>query len=195
MAAEARSHEAFTATWIHSEAAVRTNGNIDAKSSLRERCEAVSWESPPAVAGSLVENRPVRQVSTVPEQSNASEVANRSVRLVPKPGLRQRFATLEQYEGTVTSIEGEEFVARLRNTLEEEPLQQATFPLNLVSESDRDLVAEGAVFYWSIGYRIEPHGQRSLSSHVVFRRLPAWSKQDIAKLEKRSAALDEFFGE
>ncbi len=195
MAAESRSHEAFADTWMHSEAAVRTNGNVDAKSSLREKGDAVTWESPPAVARSLVENRPIHEISTVPEQSNAREVAKRSVKLMPKPGPRQRFATLEQYEGTVTSVEGEEFVARLRNTLEEEPPQQATFPLNLVSVCDRDLVAEGAVFYWSVGYRIEPHGQRSLSSHVVFRRLPAWSKRDIAKLEERSAALDEFFGE
>ena len=116
---------------------------------------------------------------------------------LPKPAVPVRSQVLNLWEGSVIDMVGEtEFVARLRDTYsDDQSWQRATFSLQDVSDSDLSLVAPGAVFYWSIGYRIEPYGQKNLTSSLRFRRLPAWTSGEIARADEMATEYDIFFEE
>ncbi len=135
-----------------------------------------------------------------PEQRDLSKTGNQphSPIVLPRPARKPqpRFKALQLFEGTVTEAGEEAFVATLRDQTDPaDPLQRATISIDNVWESDRDLIAPGAVFYWSIGYRIEPHGQRSLTSNLRFRRLPAWTPSDLRRTEDVASSLNDFFND
>jgi hypothetical protein len=93
----------------------------------------------------------------------------------------ERFDLRQQFEGTVLTAGPEEFTARLHDrTTPGNPDEIATFLVAEVSDSDRSLLVPGAVFYWSMGYRIWSHGQRERASRLQFRRMPAWSRGELA---------------
>ncbi|MBI2393098.1 MAG: hypothetical protein HYV09_26170 [Deltaproteobacteria bacterium] len=118
--------------------------------------------------------------------------------VVPMPQLRvgaDRFDLRQQWEGTVQAIEGEDVVAVLRDLTDpSRPEEEVTIGLDEVSPDDRPLVSPGAIFYWSIGYRTSPFGQVERVSAIRFRRLPAWSKRDIRRIEERTRELIDFLG-
>lgn len=95
------------------------------------------------------------------------------------------FAALQTWEGVVTDVGSETFVARLvdeSGTAEDEDVE---LPLDEVSRPDISLVSPGAIFYWGIGYLDRPSGERRRQSVIRFRRLPAWSPRELenARLE------------
>ncbi len=96
------------------------------------------------------------------------------------------FKLLQQWEGVVsTNPSGDEFVAVLRDrTKPDMPEEQGTVSLDHVSESDRSLVVPGGVFYWSIGYEDTPSGTRRTVSMIRFRRLPAWTRGDMRRIDR-----------
>jgi hypothetical protein len=101
------------------------------------------------------------------------------------------FELLQLFEGTVTEVGADEFSALLRDlTDRSSPDEVATFDLNEIAEADRPLARPGAVFYWHIGYRTESWGQKSRSSVVSFRRMPAWSRRDLARADALAATWD-----
>jgi len=87
-----------------------------------------------------------------------------------------RFTLLQKWEGTVLASAEHEFTAILRD--KGEPDEEATFDVEEVPEGDRPLIAPGAVFHWSIGYR-DRRGQRTRESIICFRRLPAWTRREL----------------
>lgn len=104
-----------------------------------------------------------------------------------------RFRKLQEYEGEVLSIRASDFVARLTDLTDMgAPRLEATFSIDEVSPSDKPLMREGAVFYWVIGFKDYPNGQRKTEQFLRFRRLPIWSKRDIARLEARMDELKAF---
>lgn len=109
---------------------------------------------------------------------------------------RGRFRVLQSYEGVVLSVGNDSFWARLvdRSTSGTED-EEAEFPIEEVSEPDRRLVRPGAIFYWYIGYNDSMSGQRTRQSVLRFRRLPAYTAEELTKA--RAAAktlLDELGG-
>ena len=74
------------------------------------------------------------------------------------------------------------------------PDEAATFDLAEASRGDHDLVEEGAVFYWMIGYEESLSGQRTNISRLVFRRLPRWTRSELASVERETRALVDAFG-
>lgn len=114
---------------------------------------------------------------------------------VRRPNIRvqARFDSLQRWEGRVAEVTKSSFTAitvDLAAAIEEE----VEFGLDEVSRDDLDLVEPGAVFYWSIGYRTEPSGERSRCSVLVFRRLPAWSSRDITLAVQRAKSLKNRLG-
>lgn len=102
--------------------------------------------------------------------------------IAPPQGPPQaRFLALAQWEGTVTEVTPDSFIGRVCSLDRPGVEEEAEFDLAEVSDDDRGLVVAGGVFYWSIGYRVEPQGQRSRCSVLRFRRLPAWSARDIQR--------------
>ena len=136
------------------------------------------------------------------EGFRAEPTAVESGRVVPLRGVLRRpeapnvgtFILLQQFEGTVLAIGPSEFGARLVDrTHPTNPAETGDFSIDDVSEGDRPLLALGAVFYFSLGYRIAPSGQRDRVATVRFRRLPAWSKREIAAAEERAASWAYMF--
>jgi hypothetical protein len=122
---------------------------------------------------------------TAPEIGTRPESHTRDIR----SGLGESkvpFTLLQQWEGVVAEPpSGGEFVAILRDlTKPTMPEERAVFPLDQVSPSDRFLVIPGAVFYWSIGYEDLLTGTRRTVSVIRFRRLPAWSKNDMRRIKE-----------
>lgn len=98
-----------------------------------------------------------------------------------------RFTLLRNWEGYVLDVTDDSFLARLVDISgNNEGDEEAEIFLSEVVEDDRPLVEEGAVFYWSLGYRDEPNGMRIRVSGVRFRRLP--SDTDLELLRARARA-------
>jgi hypothetical protein len=87
----------------------------------------------------------------------------------------------------VLRVSGQTFWARLYDRTTDARDEEAEFFLDDVSVDDLPLLAPGAVFYWSVGYFDSPTRERSRQSLLRFRRLPAWSRKDIARLQARVA--------
>ena len=93
----------------------------------------------------------------------------------PKPEIE----TLQRFDGTVLSVTGDSFVARLVDKTNPGPEEEAEIPLAEVMPGDHELVKPGAVFYWVIGHERKAHGQLCHSSVIRFQRLPSWSPADM----------------
>jgi hypothetical protein len=101
------------------------------------------------------------------------------------------FAALQEWEGYVVEIGNDSFTARLRDvtagSMHEE--EEAEFPLDDISESDRDLLKPGAIFRWAIGYLRTRGGTKRRISQIVFRRLPQWTARDLKESLRDARAL------
>ena len=112
----------------------------------------------------------------------------------PAPEAPYTFRLLQQWEGTVTDIAVDEFTAELRDLTEPANYrEEATFDLDEVSPGDQQLIALGAVFRWSIGYRTSSAGQRERVSQLRFVRIPGWRRSAIAEVRQRAAELQKRF--
>lgn len=107
---------------------------------------------------------------------------------------RPHVAVLSQWEGTVTEIGETKFSAWLVDVLGSETEYVATIPLDEVAHADLPLVQEGAVFDWVVGVRRE-YGTQQSFSQVTFRRLPAWTESDLARLRAARGQYDVLFSD
>jgi hypothetical protein len=102
---------------------------------------------------------------------------------VPEARLGKRaFAPLSHWEGVVESVSEFGFRGRLLPFEQGRPLRgRVEFSdfafADLAEESDRDLVAPGAVFYWTIGRSRQRSGTLQNASLVRFRRTPPPSQE------------------
>jgi hypothetical protein len=99
----------------------------------------------------------------------------------------QRYILLKKYEGFVTARHKDSFSARLFESSSAYPVIDAEFELDELSETDRELVIEGAPMVWTIGYAYDG-STRKRESLIYLRRLPAWSDQELE--QSRKAAED-----
>ncbi len=102
-------------------------------------------------------------------------------------GLRSEpsnsFHALQEWEGYVLEITGDEFTARLVDltagaTQEDE---EATIPLEEIAENDHKRICPGSIFRWVIGYENLASGNKRRVSQIVFRDLPLMSTWDISE--------------
>ncbi|MBI4600910.1 MAG: hypothetical protein HY721_03020 [Planctomycetes bacterium] len=111
--------------------------------------------------------------------------------------LSKRAELLQEWDGRVTTIlEGNnEFVALLRDLpVPSNPEEEITLPIDEVSEGDRPLVAEGALFCWTIGYEYSPVGQLTRFSRIRFRRIPSLSRREMEWARREGERLAALFG-
>ncbi|WP_146217302.1 hypothetical protein [Dyella sp. AtDHG13] len=100
-------------------------------------------------------------------------------------------ALIQIWEGTVEEVLPDQKALRavLRAKLGDVPDHYADIGLEWVSEQDRDLVSPGAVFYLSLYKATKPNGAKVNSEELRFRRLPAWTRRDIARINHEVARL------
>jgi hypothetical protein len=102
--------------------------------------------------------------------------------------------TLQVWEGTVTGLGEQNFVATLRDlTKPSNPDEQAEFARVEVSEDDQELLTPGSTFYWVVGTEGTPGGQRKNISTLQFRRLPPWTDNALRRANERAALTRSLF--
>lgn len=118
------------------------------------------------------------------------------IRLPAPAPLTYTFELRQQWEGVVTNIARDEFTVVLRDLANRNaPEIEAVLPLEEVPDDDLKLLKRGAVLYWTIGYEQTQAGQRKRVSTIRLRRLPAWSRADVARIAKRAKELNELFSD
>ena len=120
-------------------------------------------------------NDPDSSVAFIP-----SSIHNNTITMRAAP-IQVSFVAEQEWEGYVTEIYGEDFKAHLIDLSSEDIEEIAEFSINEVSNTQKELVKEGAVFRWSIGYERLRGGNKRKVSSIIFRRLPAWTKKDLSK--------------
>lgn len=83
-----------------------------------------------------------------------------------------RFQIVGRWRGWVTEVLDETFQAEVEDLRNNTVPHAAEFPLDLVSDFDRPLLAKNAIFYWTIGFRHRPTGTRLQETLIRFRRAP-----------------------
>ncbi len=114
----------------------------------------------------------------------------------PLRRIKGDFRLLQMWEGRVLCIDTEknEFSAVISDkTNTAFPDEQITISVEEVSKNDLQLLKEGAVFYWSIGYADYPGRPRTRESRIRFRRLPKWTHRELKKAREKGAELAEIF--
>lgn len=108
-------------------------------------------------------------------------------------------AITQSWEGRVVfdDKDSQEFVAVIKDlTCRSNPDEEVVIGYESVLNSDRDLIADGAVFFWNIGSsrKYLSSGKLGPSKHkyeIRFRRLPPISPQKLAEIRKHSKELSE----
>jgi hypothetical protein len=99
---------------------------------------------------------------------------------------------LQEWEGRVVAISADRFQAQLVDLTagNEHETESGDFPIEELSDADRKLLRDNAIFRWLIGYRYIG-ATKERFARMVFRRLPAWSAMELraARQSARKLAL------
>lgn len=104
------------------------------------------------------------------------------------------FTSLQAWEGFVTQVMDNAFLARLIDLAHTGADEEAEFPIDEISEEDKALITPGAIFYWDIGYHTSYSGQRTRKSLIRFRRLPAWTQKEIDAAQREAERIGKALG-
>jgi hypothetical protein len=107
---------------------------------------------------------------------------------------KHHFKVLQKFEGTVLEISGQECRAVIRDLTSPGNVEEVTFSVEEISDSDRSLAVPGGIFYWYIGYDDHVGGQRYRSSAIIFRRFPFWREKDLINAKKKAESLIDRLG-
>ena len=99
------------------------------------------------------------------------------VRRVSTPTLHP----IQEWEGCVTEIRGDEFVADLLDLTAGDAVEAEEAVISKVelSPEDRSRLAIGSFFWWVIGYEATVGGARKHVSQIVFPDLPPMTQADL----------------
>ena len=104
-------------------------------------------------------------------------------------------AVLQEWEGYVLEVTGDEFVARLVDvtTGSSHEDEEAIIPLAELSDGDAAALGEGAIFRWVIGYECSPSGARKCVSRISFRSRPRMTERDYQQGRKWAREMMQAF--
>lgn len=132
---------------------------------------SLSTDSPPAEAA--------------PDFTGHTQAADGYPPVLDLPPRPQRIPSatlhaLQEWEGYVLRVDDEEFEARLIDLTAGAAYEgeEATIPLQELSDHDARKLRVGAIFRWVIGYE-RTSGSKKRVSQIVFRDLPAVTKSDL----------------
>ncbi len=93
---------------------------------------------------------------------------------------------LQEWEGYVVEIGEDEFVANLLDLTAGARYadEEATIPLEEISENDARKMREGDIFSWVIGYERSASGTKRRVSQIVFRDMPRMTAADFEEGRK-----------
>jgi hypothetical protein len=97
-------------------------------------------------------------------------------------------AVLQIWEGVVVDLTELSMSVRLRDRQGRVPEHTANIDLSWVVAQDADLVKPGAVFYWTL-YKETKKSTIRHTQEIRFRRLPDWTKKQVASVYSEADAL------
>lgn len=136
-------------------------------------------------AGSDVTETSKQNGSTEGSRLQLGELALSPPRTTP---FKEYFKAIQKWEGKVISLSGDTFKATLSALVGDKIDQEADIYVEDVTPDERPYIEPGAVFYWSIGYLERPSGRRR-ESVLRFRRLPAWTSDEVKKEAKKDLRI------
>ena len=101
---------------------------------------------------------------------------------------------LQEWEGYVVEINGDEFIARLLDVTagDEYETEEVTIPVEELSNRDADRLEEGKFFRWVIGYERTRAGTKKLVSQITFRDLPRRTARDLERAREWAESMESF---
>lgn len=92
----------------------------------------------------------------------------------------------QEWEGYVVEIEKSFISARLIDLTagSRYESEEATIPLDEITDSDKEKMTIGSIFRWVVGYEISSSGDKKQVSQIVFRDLPRLTKDDFERGKK-----------
>lgn len=122
-----------------------------------------------------------------PRRTKDAQVNTELIRLSAEGKTRSTYEILQQWEGIVRDVADDTFWADLYDLGEDTtPEEIVEIPVVEVSPADRALVAEGAAFYWSVGYETDSAGTTRRVSELTMRRTPRWTQRDLGVIKKEA---------
>jgi len=99
-------------------------------------------------------------------------------------------AVIQIWEGNVLSVDKDAGAmdVKLSAKIGNAPDHSAEISLQWVASQDADLVKPGAIFYWTL-YKETKRGTIRNSQELRFRRLPSWSKIQLARIKSDAKQL------
>ena len=176
---------------FHNLAGDNSSGADALEAPLSRVDEAVRIALAPGVANGSGEDRGVVAAGTggevlsalphrVQSGTDGVPVVNAPPKLSP-PAIPTTFHALQEWEGHVLEINGDEFVAALvdltaGSSHEEE---EAIIPVTEIGEEDAASLRVGGIFRWVIGYERSRSGTKKRVSQIIFRDLPRITERDL----------------
>lgn len=99
-------------------------------------------------------------------------------------------SVIQVWEGKVLQVDYDKRVMQvlLEAKINQVPSHTGEIDLEWVSEQDIDLVCPGAIFYLTLSKRVKRSGIEN-TQELRFRRLPSWSKHQIAQIAREADML------
>lgn len=134
--------------------------------------EGVAWPNSGSEVGTESSERPGGIAEHTTKQAfDPAEVLRRRYLQTWSRERRPRFVLKQEWIGRVDEVWDDMFAATLVTRSAPEEVEQAEIEIEEVAPDDRVRLRRGAIFYWVVGYRDEPHGQRLGVSSIIFRTM------------------------
>lgn len=137
-------------------------------------------------------------VKAVTLKLNTETAPRRGIRWATPPSVNRLvgFVTERRWQGRILTVDADgNFWARVYDVDEEnvDEMEEVQFDSEDVSDLMKDLVKPGGIFFWDIGFQVEPSGQRVRQSVLSFPMIPRVSQQERQaareRAERRFSAL------
>jgi hypothetical protein len=119
------------------------------------------------------------------------QISEPLVPIIPYRSQESIYASvIQMWEGKVISVDAENEVMQVLLNAKIGVVSAHTGEIELqwVSDQDRDLVRPGAIFYLTLSRRLKRSGIEN-AQEIRFRRLPSWTKKQIAEIEAEADKL------
>lgn len=126
---------------------------------------------------SLIQEERLRRIPSYDEAANDRALPQNQV--------------IAEWHGQVTSIHESFFVAQLKGVIGDGvkgEIEEATIPCEEIRDEDIELFQLGAFFRLCVGSE-QRNGTRRRYTDVIFRRMPAYRKEDLDKAKEFAAQL------
>jgi hypothetical protein len=114
------------------------------------------------------------------------------ISIEPRKSYLYGFVTEQRWQGYVTDVQDSTFQAVVYDATDkaDDEIEEVELGIDEVNVLMRPLIAPGAIFFWDIGFQVDPSGQRIRQSVVVFPMIPGYSAKQ--HLEAKNRASERF---